>query len=196
NSAFELAGGEFIALLDHDDKLWPNALFEVVRAINEKPGADFIYSDEDKIDETGTKHSDPFFKPDWSPEFLRSINYITHFAVIKKSLVEKAGGFRVGYEGAQDWDLFLRVSRLTGKIFHVPAVLYSWRMSAASTAQAPSSKDYAYVNQKKALKDDIKARGYQANLSWQIPFSMWRIDYKLKAAPLVSIIIPTKDQYD
>lgn len=196
NSALALAKGEYVALLDHDDVLWPNALYEVVKRLNDKPGTDFVYTDEDKLDEDGKTHVDPFFKPDWSPEFLRSINYITHFAVIRKKLVDKVGGFRKGYEGAQDWDLFLRVSRETENIEHIPTILYSWRKSPNSTAQAPSSKDYAYVNQKKALLDDIKARGMKAELDWQIPFSMWRVKYSLKSKPLVSIIIPTKNQYD
>lgn len=196
NSALELAQGRYVALLDHDDVLWPNALFEVVSLINKHPDAKFLYSDEDKIDEHGKKHLEPFFKPDWSPEFLRSINYITHFAVLDKQLVQKVGGFRKGYEGAQDWDLFLRVSRELDHVYHVPTVLYSWRKSATSTAQAPSAKDYAYINQKKALEDDIKIRGLKGELSWQIPFSMWRIDYESLSNSLVSIIIPTKDQYD
>ncbi len=195
NSALAIANGEFIALLDHDDILWPNALFEVVKSLNENPDTDFIYTDEDKIDEEGRKHTEPFFKPDWSPEFLRSINYITHFAVLRRSLVEKVGGFRKGYEGTQDWDLFLRVSRQTSQITHIPKVLYSWRKSTNSTAQAPSSKNYAYINQKKALEDDIKQRGYDADIRWQIPFSMWKVRYKVKNNPKVSIIIPTKDQY-
>lgn len=196
NSALQLADGEFIALLDHDDVLWPNALYEVVRAINQSSDADFFYSDEDKIDERGRIHSEPFFKPGWSPEFLRSVNYITHFAVLRRSLVEKIDGFRPGYEGAQDWDLFLRISRETDKIVHIPKVLYSWRKSHTSTAQKPSAKDYAYVNQKKALADDVKRRGYKAKIDWQIMFSMWRIEYELKSQPLVSIVIPTKDQFD
>jgi O-antigen biosynthesis protein len=196
NSALELATGEYIALLDHDDFLWPNALYEVVKVINEHPKAEFIYSDEDKIDETGEKHIEPFFKPDWSPEFLRSINYITHFAVLSSVLVRKVGGFRKGYEGAQDWDLFLRASRQVDNVYHIPTVIYSWRKSENSTAQASSSKEYAYLNQEKVLEDDIKARGLEAKLSWEIPFSMWRVDYKLKRTPLVSIIIPTKNQYD
>lgn len=196
NSALKVATGNYIALLDHDDYLWPNALFEVVRLINEKPQAKFIYSDEDKIDESGKKHMEPFFKPDWSPEFLRSINYITHFSVLDRILVNKLGGFRPGYEGAQDWDLFLRASRATEEIYHIPTVLYSWRKTEQSTALQPSAKDYAYVNQKKALEDDVKARGLQAKIEWQIPFSMWRVSYNLKSKPLVSIIIPTKDQYD
>ncbi len=195
NSALAIAKGEFIALLDHDDILWPNALFEVVKTLNENPDTDFVYTDEDKIDEEGKEHIEPFFKPNWSPEFLRSINYITHFAVLRRSVVEKIGGFRVGYEGTQDWDLFLRISRQTNKIIHTPNILYSWRKSTNSTAQAPSSKNYAYINQKKALMDDVKQRGYDADISWQIPFSMWKVRYKVKNNPMISIIIPTKDQY-
>lgn len=195
NSAIKLANGEFIALLDHDDVLWPNALYEVVKTINQYPRADFIYTDEDKISEYGNIHSEPFFKPDWSFEFLRSINYITHFSVLRRSLVRKVGGFRPGYEGAQDWDLFLRLTRETDNIHHIPTVLYSWRKSATSTAQAPSAKDYAYINQKKALEDDVKSRNMQAEISWQIPFSMWKVAYKTKD-PLVSIVIPTKNQFE
>ncbi len=195
NSALKLAKGRYIALLDHDDILWPNALYENVALINKHPDAKFIYSDEDKLSETGKKHEDPFFKPDWSFDFLRSINYITHFAVLERSLVEQVGGFRTGYEGAQDWDLFLRASRELDQVYHVPTVLYSWRKSDTSTAKTPSAKDYAYVNQEKALKDDIKARGLTAKLSWEVPLLMWRVNYEVKKDPLVSIVIPTKDQY-
>lgn len=196
NSALKLADGEFIALLDHDDLLWPNALFKVIEAHNKDNKIDFFYSDEDKINEAGDLHSEPFFKPDWSPEYLRSVNYITHFSVIRKKIVEQVGGFRIGYEGAQDWDLFLRVSRETDKIYHIPTVIYSWRKSSTSTAESPSAKSYAYVNQQKAILDDVKQRGMEADVAWQIPLSMWRVRYRLKTDPLVSVIIPTKDQYD
>lgn len=194
NSALGLADGSYIGLLDHDDVLWPNALYEVIKLINQNPEAKFIYSDEDKTDETSKKHFEPFFKPDWSPEFLRSINYITHFAVLETKLVNQVGKFRKGYEGAQDWDLFLRASRQVKQVYHIPTVLYSWRISLNSTALTPTAKDYAYVNQKKALQDDLNQRNLKAKLSWEIPFSMWKIDYELKSKPLVSIIIPTKDQ--
>lgn len=196
NSALKLAKGEFIALLDHDDILWPNSLHEVIKALNYNPKIDFIYSDEDKIDENSQLHSEPFFKPNWSPEYLRSVNYITHFAVLRRSIVEKIGGFRPGYEGAQDWDLFLRVSRETNNIHHISKVLYSWRKSKSSTARQPHVKEYAYVNQRRALQDDLKQRGLKADVGWQIPYSMWRLDYKLKSDPLVSIIIPTKNQFE
>ena len=131
NSALELATGEYIALLDHDDILWPNALHEIVRVINENSNVNFIYSDEDKIEEDGKFHTEPFFKPNFSPHYLRSVNYITHFTVIRRALVKKVGGFRKDFDGAQDWDLFLRVTRQIKKetIFHIHKILYSWRKS-------------------------------------------------------------------
>lgn len=196
NSALKLASGKFVALLDHDDVLWPNALYEVVTLLNQKPDTDFVYTDEDKIDEKGLHHSDPFFKPAWSPEYLRSINYITHFAVIRRELVEKAGRFRKGYEGAQDWDLFLRITRQTDKIEHIPKILYSWRRSEGSTAMRPSAKNYAYENQKKVLLDDAEARGLKVrSLKWGVSQLMWNTEYEIKDQPKVSIIIPTKDKY-
>lgn len=194
NSALDLATGEYIALLDDDDYLWPNALYEAAKAISNDPEIEFLYSDEDKIDTTGRHHENPFFKPGWSPEYLRSVNYITHFSVLRRQLVKKIGGLRVGYEGAQDWDLFLRVSRETDKVVHIPKILYSWRKSDTSTASTPGAKEYAYINQKKALADDVKDRGLIANIDWQIPLSMWRVNYVLPSEPLVSIIIPTKNQ--
>ncbi len=195
NSALKISSGEYVALLDHDDILWPNALYEVAREINTNSSAEFIYTDEDKLDETSTVHSEPFFKPAWSPDYLRSLNYITHFAVLKKSLVEKAGRFRKGYEGAQDWDLFLRASRLTNEIYHIPKVLYSWRKSDTSTALNASVKGYAYRNQKKALEDDFKSRGIKVrSLRWGIPNLMWRSEREIVGNPKVSIVIPTKDK--
>jgi len=195
NSSLNIASGKYVALLDHDDVLWPNALYEVVTAINKRPDIKLLYTDEDKIKEDSDEHTDPFFKPDWSPELLRSINYITHFAVLDRKLAKEVGGFRKGYEGAQDWDLFLRVSDNLKYVHHIPTVLYSWRMSKNSTATKPSAKYYAYANQKKVLEDDVRRRGLVANIKWQIPYLMWRADYKSQTKPLVSIVIPTKDQF-
>ena len=147
NEALKLAKGEFIALLDHDDILLPNALYEMASMLNQHPQADFIYSDEDKIEE-GKGHLEPFFKPDWSPDFLHSCNYITHFAVLKHSLMKEICGFTLGTEGAQDWDLFLRITQKTNNIFHVPKIIYSWRKSPTSTAKNADSKPYAYIKQR------------------------------------------------
>jgi len=212
NDALKMAKGEYIGLLDHDDFLWPNALYEVVKLINQKPHVQFIYSDEDKLDYDGKTHVDPFFKPDWSPDYLRSINYITHFAVLKKSLIDKIGGFRVGTEGAQDWDLFLRASFYLEKnigqchpldeknpIQHISTILYSWRKTSQSTASekhASTVKNYAYKNQKKVLADDLKRRGYEGLVEPTKYLGLWRVRYKIIGNPLVSIIIPTKDKYE
>jgi O-antigen biosynthesis protein len=185
--------------LDHDDFLWPNALFEVISVLQNKKYLDFIYTDEDKIEENGKTHSDCFFKPDISPDYLRSCNYITHFVVIRKKLVEKVGGFRTRYDGTQDWDLFLRITREIGftvdkaeKIFHIPKILYSWRKSetsAASEKVAKIVKGYAFLNQRKALEDDLKNSEYTGDILSLPYLSYWRVKYKILSNPLVSIIL-------
>lgn len=194
NEALKLASGDFIALLDHDDLLLPQALFEMVQAINNKPQADLIYSDEDKVDEAGV-HVEPFFKPDWSPDFLRSCNYITHFAVLRKSIMDEIGGFRFGTEGAQDWDLFLRFTAKTDRVHHVPKILYSWRKSPTSTAKVAKSKPYAYINQKRVLRDSLATKDVAASVFESIYLGFWRVRYNILGNPLVSIVIPTKDNY-
>jgi len=192
NIALEMAKGEYISLLDHDDLLEPNALYETVLAINENPGVDLIYTDEDKLE--GDKyHVEPFFKPDWSPDFLMSCNYITHFATLSRSIMKKVNGFRAGTEGAQDWDLFLRVTTETQKIHHIPKILYTWRKSITSTAQSANSKPYAYINQKKVLRHNIGAKGLAASVEGQVVHGFWRTHYNIIDKPLVSIIIPNKD---
>lgn len=211
NTALKLATGKYVGFLDHDDVLSPNALYEIVRVINKYPSAEFIYSDEDKLDKDGITHIDPFFKPDWSPDYIRSINYIAHFTVIKKKLIDKVGGFHIGFEGAQDWDLFLRVTskiynsdRLyklfnlkNPKIVHIPKILYSWRKSSASTSSEVYTKVKPYVenSSKKTLQVDLKTRGYQGNVYLTKSINLWRVKYKILGNPLVSIIIPTKDNY-
>lgn len=193
NSALKIAKGEFIGLLDHDDILWPNALYEVAKALNKNKDLEFIYSDEDKISENGKRHEDAYFKPDWSPDQLRCHNYITHFSVIKKSLMDKVGGFRKGYEGAQDWDLILRVTRElpNQKIHHIPTILYSWRKAQTSTALRADAKDYAWEVQEHVLKDDLEARGLEGEVVPTEILGFWRLCVKNEDFPLVSIIIPT-----
>ena len=195
NEALKLATGEFVALLDHDDELALFALYEVVKVLNESRNIDFIYSDEDKIDEKG-KRKDPFFKPDWCPHMFLSCNYPIHITVIRKSLIDKVGGFREGYDGSQDYDLFLRVTELIdeNRIAHIPKILYHWRTIPSSAASSNEAKPYAYVAAKKALKDAMKRRCIEiedvVNGLWR---GSYRIKYRIKGTPKVSIIIPTKD---
>lgn len=211
NDGLKQATGAYVGFLDHDDFLWPNALYQVVELLNNRPHTQLIYTDEDKLELNGKKHVDPFFKPDWSPDYLRSINYLTHFTVIKKALVQTVGGFRVGYEGAQDWDLFLRVTNLLTKIGkahplnpknpiqHLPMVLYSWRKSKTSTASEKhvrSIKPYAQLAQKKALTNTLNRYLTRATVSPTQYFGLWQIKYKLQKKPKISIIILNKNNSD
>lgn len=196
NVGIKNSTGEYVAFLDHDDVLYPNALYEVVKSLNIKKH-DFIYSDEDKLSENGRKRDNPFFKPDWSPDFLRSINYITHFTVIKKDLVNKVGGLDDKLSGAQDWDLFLKTTFVAKSIHHIPKVLYGWRLSSNSTAQDMGAKPYVVQAQKKALENDINRRGYKAIvLPSKYNKDYWDVQYELIEKPLVSIVIPSRNQYE
>ena len=196
NEALALADGDFIAFLDHDDTLAPFALYEVLMAINENPDADFIYSDEDKITEDSEERSDPHFKPGWAPDTMLCYNYICHLSVIRKALVDEVGGFRHGYDGSQDYDLFLRILRKTKKIVHIPKILYHWRMHRSSTAQSVNAKDYAISSAKKAIRDYLSEKGSKADVSDGIVYGTYRVSYAIKGTPRVSIIIPTKDKVD
>lgn len=195
NSALELADGEYIALLDNDDELPPFALYEVVKLINEKPDADLIYSDEDKIDEKGNR-IDPHFKPDWSPDTLLSSNYISHLGVYRTSIIKKIGGFRVGYEGSQDYDLILRFTEKTNNIYHISKVLYHWRMVEGSTALGGENKGYAYKAGLKALEDAIFRRKYDARVVEAKDVPYYNVIFNYYKEDFVSIIIPTRDRAD
>lgn len=193
NSALELATGEYVLLLDHDDLLTPNCLFEVVKHINEHPEDKLIYSDEDKVDSMGV-HSSPFFKPDWSPDKFLAINYISHVVVIERKLVEQVGGFRLGFEGSQDYDLLLRVSEATQHIGHIPKVLYNWRVHSLSVAsEEGDAKPYAYIAAKKALEEALVRRGTPGEVQFQSIRGSYRIKYHISSYGKVSILIPTKD---
>jgi glycosyltransferase involved in cell wall biosynthesis len=153
NDALEMSEGEYVALLDHDDILWPNALFEIVKKLGEDKNADVVYTDEDKL-EDGIVHAHPYTKPAYNKYFLMGCNYITHFAAIRSSVIRDIGGFRVGVEGAQDWDLFLRLSKRASRIVHIPKIVYSWRVIETSTAKGGfTAKPYAYEAQKKSILD-------------------------------------------
>lgn len=193
NSALELATGEYIALLDHDDELTPDALYENVLLMNENRDADVIYSDEDKITMNGQR-CDPFFKPDWSPDLLMSQMYTCHLTLYRKELVDKLGGFRVGYEGSQDFDLMLRVSELTNHIYHIPKVLYHWRIIPTSTASGSASKDYTQDAGYRSVQDAIRRRNLPARVEPVFGLSnTYNVKYLPVGNPLVSIIIPSRN---
>lgn len=196
NNALALATGEFVGLLDHDDELTPDALYEVVTLLNDEPELDFIYTDEDKITVEG-RREEPFFKPDWSPDLLLSMNYIAHFAIIRRSLLGEAGGFTEGLEGSQDYDLFLRLSEKTQKIGHIAKPLYSWRKIPYSTADDRQAKPYAHTAGRRALQAHLQRRGVSAEVcdGLNVPFG-YRVRYHFEEQPLVSIIIPTKDRVE
>ena len=195
NETLKLATGDFVALLDNDDELSPDALYENVKLLNEYPEADFIYSDEDKIDEKGNR-AEPFFKPDWSPDLFLSQMYTCHLGVYRKSIVDEIDGFRKGYEGSQDYDLVLRFIEKTGreKIFHISKILYHWRKIAGSMAGKETAKDYTTVAAKKALGGYLERNKIEGEvLDGKFP-GTYRVKRKILGNPKVSIIIPFKDQ--
>jgi GT2 family glycosyltransferase len=188
NAALAAATGEFIGLLDHDDELTPDALFEIVAHLNDAPDTDWLYSDEDKLDADGGL-SDAYFKPDWSPEHLLSAMYTCHFTVLRRALVESAGGFRLGYEGSQDHDLALRLAEMTTKIRHVPKVLYHWRRTPESTANTGTEKSWASEAGMRALEDTVRRRGVDASVvSGGVP-GLYRVKFAIRDEPLVVIVV-------
>lgn len=196
NDGIAMAEGEFVALLDCDDLYAENALYEIAKKLNEDHTLDFIYSDEDKLSEDGTKRRNPFFKPDWSPDTFMSLMYTCHLAVYRKSLLDEMGGLRVGLEGSQDYDLVLRVMEKTNRIGHVPKILYHWREREESTANDISAKPYIIETTKKAKLEALERRGVKGHLEYIKDIVMFRVVYEVVGNPRVSIIIPSKDNYD
>lgn len=194
NEALKITQGEYVAFMDHDDELTRDALYQVVNEIN-KNDADFIYSDEDKITERG-KYCEPHFKPDWSPDLFLSQNYICHLTVIKKTLINEIGGFNSEYNGAQDYDLFLRATEKAQTIVHIPKVLYHWRKTKASTASQFSHKSYANYAGQKALQACLKRRNIQGDVKLGRNPGTYHVKRTIQNNPLVSIIIPFKDKPD
>ena len=193
NEAISQSTGEFIVFLDHDDILPPFALYEIVKAINENPDADFIYTDEDRITEDGKKRFDPHFKPDWSPDLLRSCNYIGHLTILKNELLNKIGNLRAKYEGSQDHDLVLRAGEKANRIVHIPKILYHWRIHRKSVAQNPEGKLYAYESARKALREHLKRIGKKGNVEVLPLLGLYKTTYQLSKKPYISVIIPSKD---
>lgn len=196
NSAIQMAEGEFIAFMDCDDVLAPNALYEVAKKLNEDKTLDFIYSDEDKIDEKGNRRHEPHFKPDWSPDTFLSLMYTCHLGVYRRTMGEEIGWLREGYEGAQDYDFTLRFTERTKRIAHIPKILYHWRERQESTAVNPEAKSYILDTAKKAKEDALKRRGLDGEVEWVDEIYQYRVNYKVPDKALVSVIIPSKDNFE
>ena len=194
NRAFAMAKGEFVGLLDHDDLLAPNALYEIVKILQDHPQADALYTDEDKVTTGLDEHFQPHLKPDFNLDLLRSNNYICHFFVVRKSIVEKAGGFRKEFDGAQDYDFIFRCTENAGEILHVPEILYHWRTHKASTADNPASKMYAFEAGKRAIEAHLERTGTKGEVSHTQDLGFYRVKYPVQGKPLVSVIIPNKDE--
>lgn len=196
NAALASATGDYIGLLDHDDLLTPDALYEVVKAINENDRPQVLYSDEDKVTMDLSEHFQPHMKPDYNKDLLRSNNYITHFFVADRTLVEEVGGEDGEYNGAQDYDLILKCTERAKGIAHIPRILYHWRVHKASTADNPASKMYAFDAGKRAIEDHLKRCGEIGKVSHEKDLGFYRVKYQVQGSPLISIIIPNKDQVE
>ncbi|MFH1019914.1 MAG: glycosyltransferase [Pseudomonadota bacterium] len=192
NAALSRATGEFVVLLDHDDELSEDCLFELARCIN-RENPDYIYSDEDKIGPDG-RFTEPHFKPDWSPDTMMSTMYVCHVSCIRRSLLEEIGGLRSDYDGCQDWDLVLRLTERTRRICHLPRVLYHWRIISASTAADIAAKPYVLDASRRVREDALKRRGLSGTVE---PLAQlkgyFRVNYHPQGEPLISIIIPSRD---
>lgn len=193
NAALELATGDYISLLDHDDILPLFSLFEIVKTINEDKDAEFIYTDEDKLMEYKDNRLGPHFKPGYGPDTLRSYNYICHFSIFKKSLMDRLVGFNSEFDGSQDYDLVLRATEQANRIIHISKILYHWRMNEDSVALNSSAKPYAYEAAKRAITASLKRQNIEAEVSHSKIMGLYKITYKIIGNPKVSIIIPNKD---
>ena len=193
NQALSLATGDYIALFDHDDLLTPDCLYEIVSCL-QNTKHDIVYTDEDKTDEEGLVFMDPHFKPDFNLDLLRSNNYITHFFVVKHEILQHVGGFRDEYNGSQDYDIILRCVEQANSIYHIPRILYHWRIHAASTAGNPESKLYCYKAGKKALQSHLERLRIEADVARVNLWGNYHVVYATGNQPLVSILISNTDQ--
>ncbi len=192
NDGLKLATGEFIGILDHDDTLEPDALFRAVELLQTHRDADLIYSDEDKITDAGLDA--PFLKPDWSPDLFLSYNYICHFTIVRRALLEQVGGFRSEFDGSQDYDLFLRIVEKTQRIHHIPRVLYHWRRTATSTADNIRRKPEALEAGRKAIDEHLQRRGEPGYVAIDWRTHCYWVKREIKHARKISIIIATRDR--
>jgi len=191
NRALSVASGDYVVLLDHDDELTPDAIFEIARAVNIDPSVDIIYSDEDKIDEEG-RYTEPFFKPDFSLHTLRSQNYLVHLAAIRRGLVVDANGLDSEFDGAQDYDLFFRILERTQRVHHISKILYHWRKSPCSGAKNALAKPWIYEKGKLAVQRHLTRLGYKAAVEIGKGWGLYKVNYQVEGAPVVDILIPTR----
>jgi len=196
NGAIAMADGDFIAFSDHDDLITPNALFEVVKALNSDPEVDCVYTDEDKIDMDGKTLFMPHFKPDLNIDLLCSYNYITHLFVARKSIIDEIGGLHQEFDGSQDHDTIFRCIEKSRKVYHVPKVLYHWRCHKNSTAMNPESKMYCYEAGRDAVQAHLDRIGVPAKVEMASNYGHYITHYLWKEKPLVSIIIPNMNHKD
>ena len=194
NDGLALARGEWVGFLDHDDLLEPDALFEIVRILQSHPDADLIYSDEDRLTENGFEK--PLLKPDWSPDYFLSYNYLSHFTCLRRALLEEVGLFQPQYDGVQDYDLYLRVSERTNRIYHVPRVLYHWRRTATSTADNIWRKPKALDAGKRAIEEHLRRRGEAGHVTIDWRTYAYRVKREIRVEEKISIIIPVRDRID
>ena len=195
NAAILMSNGDYIALLDNDDLLAQGALYEVALAINET-GADFLYSDEATFNVKPSDSDSMHFKPDYSPDYLRALNYICHLSVIERKLADRVGLYDPAYDGSQDYDFTLRVTENAKKIHHISKPLYYWRIHAGSVADDISAKPYAYEAAKRAVESHLERIGLKGKVEYSRAVPAMRVIYQVEAHPLVSIIIPTCDHSD
>ncbi len=195
NEALKLATGDFIALLDHDDLIPVNSLFEIVKVINENENVEYIFTDEDKFTDIKKKtRYEPNFKPDYSFDTLTSYNYICHFSIFKKELMEKLGGFKEEFNGSQDYDLILRAVENSKKIVHIPQILYHWRVHPNSTAGNAESKPYCYEAGKNAVQEHLKRKGLtQAKTQFGVAIVRNRVVYDIKEKSNIKMILYLQD---
>src|SRR5437762_5337605 len=188
NRGLELARGDWVTFVDHDDVLEPDALFRIVQLLQTHPDADLIYTDEDKLGEGGFEA--PVFKPDWSPDFFLSYNYVGHLTAVRRDLVQKAGGFRSEFDSAQDYDLFFRVIELTNQVHHIPRVLYHWRRSESSSAISVRQKPEQLDASRRAIEDHLKRRDEAAHVAVDWRTHAFRVRRELSEPTKISVIIP------